>query len=122
MKKNSDRRRNRKNSKINLGLKQPGLFLFKDHRDEKTNYLKRTFNQIAEKIGDKIKIVVMGIESPMEQKINGLTLVKPQDLPTIRIYDPRKGPTSFYLFNKRLPMNTTNIIEFAEKALAGKIQ
>ena len=108
--------------KLIWGIKQPGLFLFIDPRDEKTNYLKRTFNQIAEKIGDKIKIVVMGIESPMEQKINGLTLVKPQDLPTIRIYDPRKGPTSFYLFNKRLPMNTTNIIEFAEKALAGKIQ
>ena len=58
----------------------------------------------------------------MEQKINTMTLVKPQDLPTIRIYDPRKGPTTFYLFNKRLPMNTTNIIEFAEKFLAGRLQ
>ena len=64
----------------------------------------------------------MGIESPMEQKINAMTMVKPQDLPTIRIYDPRKGPTTFYLFNKMLPMNTTNIIDFAEKFLKGKLQ
>ncbi len=109
-------------AKLIWGLRQPGLFLFIDPKDEKTNYLKRTFNQIAEKIGNKIKIVVMGIESPMEQKINSMTLVKPQDLPTIRIYDPRKGPTTFYLFNKRLPMNTTNIIEFTEKFLAGRLQ
>ena len=109
-------------AKLIWGLRQPGLFLFIDPKDEKTNYLRRTFNQIAEKIGNKIKIVIMGIESPMEQKINSMTLVKPQDLPTIRIYDPRKGPTTFYLFNKRLPMNTTNIIEFTEKFLAGRLQ
>ena len=109
-------------AKLIWGLRQPGLFLFIDPKDEKTIYLRRTFNQIAEKIGNKIKIVIMGIESPMEQKINSMTLVKPQDLPTIRIYDPRKGPTTFYLFNKRLPMNTTNIIEFTEKFLAGRLQ
>ena len=109
-------------AKLIWGLGQPGLFLFADPRDEKTPLLRRTFAQISEKIGNRIKIVVMGLESPMEQKINTMTLVKPQDLPTIRIYDPRKGPTTFYLFNKRLPMNTTNIIEFAEKFLAGRLQ
>ena len=109
-------------AKLIWGQRQPGLFLFIDPKDEKTNYLRRTFNQIAEKMGSRIKIVIMGLESPMEQKINSLTMVKPQDLPTIRIYDPRKGPTTFYLFNKRLPMNTTNIIEFTEKFLAGRLQ
>lgn len=109
-------------AKLIWGLKQPGLFLFVDPKDEKINFLRRTFNQVAEKIGNKIKIVIMGLESPMEQKINTLTLVKPQDLPTIRIYDPRKGPTTFHLFNKRLPMNTTNIIEFTEKFLSGRLQ
>ena len=58
----------------------------------------------------------------MEQKINSLTLVKPKNLPTIRIYEPFKGSTTFYLFNKRLPMNTTNIIEFTEKFLARRLQ
>ena len=109
-------------AKLIWGLRQPGLFLFVDPKDEKINFLRRTFNEVAEKIGNRIKIVIMGLESPMEQKINTLTLVKPQDLPTIRIYDPRKGPTTFHLFNKRLPMNTTNIIEFAEKFLAGRLQ
>jgi len=109
-------------AKLIWGLRQPGLFLFVDPKDEKINFLRRTFNEVAEKIGNRIKIVIMGLESPMEQKINTLTLVKPQDLPTIRIYDPRKGPTTFHLFNKRLPMNTTNIIEFTEKFLAGRLQ
>ena len=108
--------------KLIWGMQQPGLFLFIDHKDLKTAFLKRVFNEIADKIGNKIKIVIMGIESPMEQKINAMTKVNPQDLPTIRIYDPRKGPTTFYLFNKRLPMNTTNIIDFAEKFLKGKLQ
>ena len=109
-------------AKLIWGLRQPGLFLFIDPKDEKASLLRRTFMQISEKMGNRIKIVIMGLESPMEQKINTLTLVKPQDLPTIRIYDPRKGPTTFYLFNKRLPMNTTNIIEFTEKFLAGRLQ
>ena len=108
--------------KLIWGMQQPGLFLFIDHKDLKTAFLKRVFNEIADKIGNKIKIVIMGIESPMEQKINAMTKVNPQDLPTIRIYDPRKGPTTFYLFNKRLPMNTTNIIDFTEKFLKGKLQ
>ena len=98
-------------------MQQPGLFLFIDPKDLKTTFLRRVFNEVADKIGNRIKIVIMGIESPMEQKINQMTKVKPQDLPTIRIYDPNKGPTTFYLFNKRLPMNTTNIIDFAENLL-----
>ena len=108
--------------KLIWGLQQPGLFLFIDPKDLKTTFLRRVFNEVADKIGNRIKIVIMGIESPMEQKINQMTKVKPQDLPTIRIYDPKKGPTTFYLFNKRLPMNTTNIIDFAEKFLKGKLQ
>ena len=108
--------------KLIWGMQQPGLFLFIDHKDLKTSFLRRVFNEIADKIGDRIKIVIMGLESPMEQKINAMTMVKPEDLPTIRIYDPRKGPTTFYLFNKRLPMNTTNIIDFTEKFLKGKLQ
>ena len=108
--------------KLIWGMQQPGLFLFIDPKDLKTSFLRRVFNEVADKIGNKIKIVIMGIESPMEQKINAMTMVKPQDLPTIRIYDPSKGPTTFYLFNKRLPMNTTNIIDFAEKFLKGKLQ
>ena len=108
--------------KIIWGMQQPGLFLFIDRKDQKTPFLKRVFNEIAEKMGNRINIVIMGIELPMEQKINQMCMVKPQDLPTIRIYDPRKGPTTFYLFNKRLPMNTTNIIDFTEKFLKGKLQ
>ena len=108
--------------KLIWGMQQPGLFLFIDRKDLNSNFLIRVFNEVAEKIGNRIKIVIMGIESPMEQKINAMTMVKPQDLPTIRIYDPSKGPTTFYLFNKRIPMNTTNIIDFAEKFLKGRLQ
>ena len=32
--------------------------------------------EISEKMGNRIKVVIMGLESPMEQKINTLTLVK----------------------------------------------
>ena len=108
--------------KLIWGMQQPGLFLFIDRKDLNSAFLIRVFNEVAEKIGNRIKIVIMGIESPMEQKINAMTMVKPQDLPTIRIYDPSKGPTTFYLFNKRIPMNTTNIIDFAEKFLKGRLQ
>ena len=108
--------------KLIWGAKRPGLFLFADPNDVKTPFLRRTFEEVSEKVGNRICVVVMGLESAMEQKINTLTLVKPQDLPTIRIYDATKGPYAFHLFNKNEPMDTKHIMIFVEKFLSGKLQ
>ena len=113
---------NERTGRLIWGLRNPGLFLFINYNDEKSNYLRRIFNEVSEKLAGRLKVIVMGLESPMEKKINTQTLVNPQDLPTIRIYDPRKGPHAFYLFNKRLEMNVKNIMEFVEKFESGRLQ
>ena len=103
--------------------KNPALFLFKSpSQPQIAAYMDQLFrNVLPYKLNDKIKIVISdNILSKEEQGFNALTHVKGNELPTVRIYDPRKRVSDYYVMKGDI--NEKNVIEFVKQWEQGKLK
>ena len=111
---------NDRTAKIIWKEKNPGLFLFRDPSQPRSNLYEQLFLRLSEKLFDRIRVVVSGIFSLGERDLNGLTNVKPNELPCVRIYDPNKGINAYYLMKGDI--NEKNVMKFVEDWEKGKLQ
>ena len=88
----------------------PALFLFVNKKDEKYEEYKKLMNLVYEKIGNEIKLVLMGLEESEEKRFGEWIGIKESELPSIRIGDPRNRQFNKYKMNDEI--NESNIIKF----------
>ena len=67
-------------------------------------------NLVYEKIGNEIKLVLMGLEESEEKRFGERIGIKESELPSIRIGDPRNRQFNKYKMNDEI--NESNIIKF----------
>ena len=90
----------------------PALFLFINKVHEKYNDYRKLMESVYEKIGTEIKIIMMGLENTEEKRFGEWFGIKENELPSIRIGDPRNRGFSKYKMEGEI--NESNIIKFFE--------
>ena len=111
---------NDKTARLIWKLKEPGLFLFRDPNSSNSIELDRLFKDLSEKLFGRIRVILTGIFDFKEQQLNSLTNVKVTDLPTVRIYDTKKGMNAYYVMNGII--NEDNVMKFVDDFEKGKLE
>ena len=101
---------NEKTISIIFRKSNPALFLFINKNDEKYNEYYKLMESIYEKIGKDIKIIIMGLQDAEEKRFGEWIGIKENELPSIRIGDPRNRGFSKYKMENEI--NENNIIQF----------
>lgn len=111
---------NDKTARLIWKFKEPAIFLFRDPNSSNSIYLDRLFKDLSEKLYGRIRVVLTGIFDYKEQQLNSLTNIKVTDLPTVRIYDTKKGMNAYYIMNGEI--NESNIMKFIDDFEKGNLQ
>lgn len=90
--------------------KHPVLILFRDHNDLKADTYDKSIKEVADKIKDRILLMISGISGLTEKPLIDLTNIKPEDLPCVRIYDTSVSYSTYYIMKGAI--NENNILNF----------
>ena len=102
-----------------FGKNQPGLFLYVDRNSEKYPELNKLFTQIAEKVSDKVQVVISGVKDGLESRLAEYIGVNEKELPCVKIADTR---VDLKKYNMVGPITEENVIKFVKEWEEGKLK
>ena len=101
-----------------FGKNQPVLVYFGEKGD-KWNEAEKLMENIADKVGGKLKVVMSEIKEGMEKRIAEYIGIKNEDLPSIRILDTRKDIKKYIMEGS---IDEKNILNFIDGWEQGKLK
>ena len=111
---------NDRTAKLVWKNQEPALFLFNDPDSKNSPFLEKIIKNVAENLFGKLYVVQTGIATPEERELNSLTKVLPEQIPCVRIYDPKVSVEKYYVMNKEI--NEKNIMDFVDDFFKGKLK
>ena len=111
---------NDRTAKLIWTNQEPALFLFRDPDSKNSPFYEKIIKNIAENLFGKLYVVQTGINTPEENQLNSLTKVLPEQIPCVRIYDPKVSVDKYYVMDKEI--NEKNIMDFVSDFFQGKLK
>ena len=90
---------NDRTAKLIWTNQEPALFLFRDPDSKNSPFYEKIIKNIAENLFGKLYVVQTGIDTPEENQLNSLTKVLPEQIPCVRIYDPKVSVDKYYVMD-----------------------